>query len=138
MGVDWDYVDSLIRDVMDSINRVNRYVSKPYSELSEEERLAIRYLIITMVESLNALALHIVRRHFNERPETPIHSLRVLRDGGLIDEACLRDIVALIRLRNLLVHRYWVIDDERVYWSVRNNFKCILALLDSIRGLRGR
>jgi uncharacterized protein YutE (UPF0331/DUF86 family) len=56
----------------------------------------------------------------------------------LIDEACLRDIVALIRLRNLLVHRYWVIDDERVYWSVRNNFKCILALLDSIRGLRGR
>jgi Protein of unknown function DUF86. len=34
--------------------------------------------------------------------------------------------VALIRLRNLLVHRYWVIDDERVYWSVRNNFKCIL------------
>jgi uncharacterized protein YutE (UPF0331/DUF86 family) len=70
MGVDWDYVDSLIRDVMDSINRVNRYVGKPYSELSEEERLAIRYLIITMVESLNALALHIVRRHFNERPET--------------------------------------------------------------------
>nr|WP_255408853.1 HepT-like ribonuclease domain-containing protein [Vulcanisaeta sp. EB80] len=64
--------------------------------------------------------------------------MRVLRDGGLIDEACLRDIVALIRLRNLLVHRYWVIDDERVYWSVRNNFKCILALLDSIRGLRGR
>jgi uncharacterized protein YutE (UPF0331/DUF86 family) len=47
--------------------------------------LAIRYLIITMVESLNALALHIVRRHFNGRPETPIHSLRVLRDGGLIE-----------------------------------------------------
>ena len=114
MGVGWDYVDSLIRDVMDSINRVNRYVGKPYSGLSEEERLSIRYLIITMVGSLNALALHIVRRHFNERPETPIHSLRVLRDGGLIDEACLRDIVALIRLRNLLVHRYWVID-ERVY-----------------------
>ena len=127
----------LIRGVVDSINRVNRYVGKPYSELSEEERLAIRYLIITMVESLNALVLHIVRRHFNERPETPIHSLRVLRDGGLIDEACLRDIVALIRLRNLLVHRYWVID-ERVYWSVRNIFKCIFALLDSIRGLRGR
>ena len=39
----------------------------------------------------------------------------------MIDEACLRDIVALIRLRNLLVHRYWVID-ERVYWSVKNNF----------------
>jgi uncharacterized protein YutE (UPF0331/DUF86 family) len=70
MGVGWDYVDSLIRDVMDSINRVNRYVGKPYSGLSEEERLAIRYLIITMVGSLNALVLHIVRRHFNERPET--------------------------------------------------------------------
>jgi Uncharacterized conserved protein len=42
--------------------------------------------------------------------------------------------VALIRLRNLFVHRYWVIDDERVYWSVRNNFKCIPALLDFDKG----
>ncbi|WP_222702305.1 HepT-like ribonuclease domain-containing protein [Staphylothermus hellenicus] len=44
----------------------------------------------------------------------------------------LRGFKDLVRLRNLLVHRYWVIDDKRVYEDVRNNFRCVEELLDRI------
>lgn len=35
----------------------------------------------------------------------------------------------MFKLRNLLVHRYWVIDDRKVMSSVRENFKCVERFL---------
>ena len=40
---------------------------------------------------------------------------------------------ALIRLRNLLVHRYWTIDDERIYASVKSNFESVRNFLKRLR-----
>ncbi|MBE0517485.1 MAG: DUF86 domain-containing protein [Methanophagales archaeon] len=28
-------------------------------------------------------------------------------------------------MRNLLVHRYWEVDDFKVYSSVKENFRCV-------------
>jgi len=39
----------------------------------------------------------------------------------------------------LLVHRYWVVDDFRVYSSVRENFKCVEEFSNTVKeryGLR--
>jgi uncharacterized protein YutE (UPF0331/DUF86 family) len=33
--------------------------------------------------------------------------------------------VKIIRLRNLLVHRYWVIDDKIIYDAVKKNFRSV-------------
>ena len=40
---------------------------------------------------------------------------------------------ALIRLRNLLVHRYWTIDDKRIYASVKSNFESVKNFLKRLR-----
>ncbi|MEM4652101.1 MAG: HepT-like ribonuclease domain-containing protein [Pyrobaculum sp.] len=32
---------------------------------------------------------------------------------------------SLISLRNLLVHRYFQVDDQKLYNSVRGNFTCV-------------
>lgn len=42
-----------------------------------------------------------------------------------------------MRLRNLLVHRYWVIDDKRIYEEVRKNFGKIIELINRVKGLYG-
>jgi uncharacterized protein YutE (UPF0331/DUF86 family) len=38
----------------------------------------------------------------------------------------------LIRLRNLLVHRYWIIDDRKIYEDVRKDFKNVLSFLEKV------
>ena len=77
------------------------------------EKYAIRYHLIVIAEALIALALHIARRMFNTRPETPIHALQVLRDNQLLIGDEYRDVVNIVKLRNLLIHRYWTIDMKR-------------------------
>lgn len=69
------------------------------------------------------------RRWLNAQPETPTHAFNLLRDGGLIGEEERREMVNIVRLRNLLVRRYWVVDDRRIYENAKKNFEKVLKAL---------
>ncbi|MEM0376852.1 MAG: HepT-like ribonuclease domain-containing protein [Thermofilum sp.] len=127
------YVERLVSDIEKSISTILSYTSKPYGEMSEAERYAVRYNLIVAAEALAALAVHLARRLYSEEPETPTHALTVLRDRGLLTEPEREDLVRLTRLRNLLVHRYWVVDDERIYASVKKDFKSLRSFIERLR-----
>lgn len=131
-SVNRNYVRILIVDIKTAVEKVNGFTSKPYEQLSDAERYAIRYNIIVAVEALTSLALHIARRALGVRPEAPIHALRALRGGGLLTPRECDELERLVRLRNLLVHRYLVVDDKRIYDSVKRDFELLLSFLQRI------
>jgi len=47
----------------------------------------------------------------------------VLEEKAITD--CAKDLIKIMRLRNLLVHRYWIIDDAEVYDSAKKDFGCV-------------
>lgn len=131
-GIDREFVKKLVRDIREAIDVIAEDASKPFEELSRAERSEIRYYIIVLVEALTALAYHIARRAYGLEPQTPVQTLRLLADRGLITGEELGDFVKLVRLRNLVVHRYWVVDDKRIYDSVRRNFRRIVDFTERI------
>ncbi|WP_054857257.1 DUF86 domain-containing protein [Vulcanisaeta sp. JCM 16159] len=137
MGVSKEFIRGLIRDVEDAINEIERITNKSYNELSDEDKMAIRYELIVIAEAVMALAMHIVRRDLSERPRTPINALMILRDKGLLMVNEYEDLTRLIRLRNLLVHRYWVIDDYLIYQSIKSNFKNLVSFISRLRDRYG-
>ncbi|ADY01551.1 hypothetical protein VMUT_1346 [Vulcanisaeta moutnovskia 768-28] len=137
MGVSKEFIKGLIRDVEDAIKEIERITNKPYDELSDEDKMAIRYELIVIAEAVMALAMHIVRRELNERPRTPINALMILRDKGLLMMNEYEDLTRLVRLRNLLVHRYWVIDDYLIYQSIKSNFKNLASFINRLRDRYG-
>jgi len=102
---------------------LTRLTSKPFDELTVDQIHSIRYSIIVMAEAIGSICTHICLAELDYRPESRSDAvLRVGREKGL---KCTEDLVKILRLRNLLVHRYWEIDDRRVYTSVRESFKCV-------------
>ena len=132
-GINRAYVKRLVSDIEGSIEAILRYTSRPYEGMSEAERHAVRYNIIVIAEALAALAIHTARRLCGEEPETTLHALSILRRRGLLTELECEDLARLIRLQNLLVHRYWTIDDERIYASVKSNFESVKNFLKRLR-----
>jgi len=61
-----------------------------------------------------------------------VQTLRLLADRGLITGEELGDFAKLVRLRNLVVHGYWVVDDKRICDSVRRNFRRIVDFTERI------
>ncbi|MEM0225861.1 MAG: HepT-like ribonuclease domain-containing protein [Thermofilaceae archaeon] len=132
-SVNRTYVERLASDIERSISTILSYTSKPYGEMSEAERYAVRYNLIVAAEALAALAAHLARRLYNEEPATPAHALAILRDRGLLTEPEREHLARLTRLRNPLAHGYWAIDDERIYAGVKSNFESVKNLLKRLR-----
>jgi len=132
-GINRAYVKRLASDIEGSIEAVLRYTSRPYEGVSEAERYAVRYNIIVIAEAIAALAIHTARRLYSEEPETTLHALLILRRRGLLTGLEYEDLARLIRLRNLLVRRYWTIDDERIYAGVKSDFESVKNFLKRLR-----
>mgnify|MGYP000085340874 CR=1 FL=1 len=80
--------------------------------------MAMRYYLIVLAEALSSLALHIARRALGKRPLSSMEAIRILRDHHLITSEECDDTIRLMRLRNLLVYRYWVIDDKKLFMII--------------------
>jgi uncharacterized protein YutE (UPF0331/DUF86 family) len=95
-----------------------------------DEKYAIRYNIVVLVEALVSLCLHILSEVFGGRPTTYREAVRAVAER--IGVICVKDLESLVGLRNLLVHRYWNVEDEKVYRSLKADFKCVEELLTKV------
>jgi len=136
-SIDRDYVRKLLSDIEEAISVILEDCSKPFVALSRAEKSEIRYYIVVLVEAVIALAYHIARYLYGIEPRTPIQTLRLLADRGLIYHDELEDMVKLVRLRNLIVHRYWTVDDKIIYENAKKNFKHIRNFVERARNVLG-
>ena len=133
MPIDIDVIESRIRDVVEVINELKRLTSKSFTEMSIDEINSMKYNVIVLVEALTSICLHIAVDHFGLRPKSYTECFReVSRRLGV---ECYRDLEALARLRNLLVHRYRVVRDDIVYNNVKTDFRCVNEFIEKIKKL---
>ena len=130
MVVDVDYLKSRLREMHEVMGELSRLVSKSYAEMDWDEKYSMRYLIVVLAEALGSVCLHIAIEGMGCEPESYAECFKLLETRGLITYA--GEIVRIVRLRNLLVHRYWTIDDAKVYEAVKTDFGCVEELINRV------
>ncbi len=130
MPIDTSVVKIRISEVRETISELLRLTSKIYDKLAIDERYSIRYNIIVLVEALVSLCTHIARKRYNYMPKYYADAVRFVSEK--LNVTCVNDLVALVKLRNILVNRYWNVDDREVYDSIKRDFKCVEELLRAI------
>ena len=133
--MDEDVVRKKIEEVRWAVSELRRLTSKEFEELSVDEKYAIRYNIIVLVESLVSLCVHLASESFGVRPSSYREAVRVVAER--VGMRNVSDLELLVGLRNLLVHRYWSVDDGKVYQSLKANFKCVEEFLGKVERLLG-
>ncbi len=97
-----------------------------------EEKYAIRYHVIVLAEALGSVCLHVAKEDLQQEPLSYSECFRLLDEKDISDN-CAKELTALVGLRNLLTHRYWIIDDNQVYNSIKNDFKSVNKFLESVQ-----
>jgi len=136
MPIDEELVYARMRDVFESISELKRITSKSLVEMSVDEIYSMRYNIIVLVEALVSICLHVAIEYYGLKPRSYSECFRDV--SVRLGVKCYRDLEAISRLRNLLVHRYWVVRDDLVYSSVKENFKCVLEFIDAVKRLMSK
>ena len=132
MPVDVSQLKQRINEVLDAKAELKRLTLKPYVELSVDEKYAIRYQIIVLAEALGGICLHIAKEDLEQEPLSYSECFRLLDEEGICSD-CAKDLSAMVRLRNLLTHRYWAIDDQQVFNSIKDNFRGVDKFIESVQ-----
>jgi uncharacterized protein YutE (UPF0331/DUF86 family) len=77
--------------------------------------LALRYLIIQAVEALADVCQHILAKTRGMLCESYVDCLFKAGEQRNISPVLSQKLRQLATLRNILVHRYWVVDEVRLY-----------------------
>lgn len=131
MPIHRDHLEQRINQVLEARSELERLTSKPYSKLNLEEKYAIRYHVIVLAEALGSICIHIATEDFNIEPQSYSACFKIMEEKQISN--CTKDLIAITKLRNLLTHRYWTIDDAQVYESVKKDFKCVDKFLRSVK-----
>ncbi|MEM2106294.1 MAG: HepT-like ribonuclease domain-containing protein [Candidatus Bathyarchaeia archaeon] len=128
--VDRDFVNGKARDVRNVISELTRLASKRFEDMSVDEQYSMRYQVIVLAESIVSLCSHIALEAYGYEPSLYKDCVAyICRREGV---GCVEDVEALVGMRNLLLHRYWNIDDQFIHSLVKSNFKCVHQLLGRI------
>ncbi len=107
---------------------------------SVELRYAARYAIIEVVEAAALAGSHVLEAKFNLAPESYSELFALLATKGVLSADVGEAFRKLVGLRNLIVHRYWEVDDSRVYDEAKgSSIETIEKFVEEIeRYVKGR
>jgi uncharacterized protein YutE (UPF0331/DUF86 family) len=83
--------------------------------LGDEDKLAaVKYYLLITIEGCLAVAQHLCASEGWGPPADNSDAMRLLAKHGVLDADLASALATAIRFRNLLVHEYATIDDQRV------------------------
>ena len=98
------------------------------STLSKQELLgnyekidASKYNFIVAIEAVIDICNRIISQHNLGLPQDYSDVVRVMGEKGVFEEGLVKTLMEMVKFRNLLVHLYWKIDNDRLYEYLRKN-----------------
>ena len=93
----------------------------------------VQHYLLLAVETLVDLGSHVISSEGFEPPRSYADIFRVLRDEGLLEAPLADRLMAMARFRNVLVHLYAEVDEERVLKILRGSLSDLDAFVDVLR-----
>jgi uncharacterized protein YutE (UPF0331/DUF86 family) len=126
-----------IADIAMARGEIERLVAVDQATFFSDSRnvFSVRYLIIQTVEAMTDLCQHMLARTRGIPCEGYIDCIVKAGEHGIISVALAERLRRLAALRNILVHRYWNIDDTRVYIETKANVSDLTTFSDEIEAL---
>jgi uncharacterized protein YutE (UPF0331/DUF86 family) len=109
-----------VRDAESELRRLRAL--EPVEVLDDPDRLnSVKYLFVVAAEAAIDAGQHVIAAEGLRAPATFAAVFEELRQGGWLPEDLATSLAAMARFRNLLVHGYADVDDERVVATLQGD-----------------
>lgn len=113
--VDLEKIKQRTTDIKTNIAKIRKYASLPDQQFWEDERniLSVKHLLLESIEACGAIGVHILARKLFKAPSSFADCFENLHQAGAIDEDLSARLGNMSRFRNILIQRYWDIQNEK-------------------------
>lgn len=116
-------IKTLEKDLLDTIWEIKSVIDIEEEVFLKDKKsiYALRYLLTEAIEAMASICNHILTRVKGIAPKGYPDCFEKLAEAGIISQELGNRIKKLASLRNIIIHKYWVIDDGKVFRSVKEN-----------------
>jgi len=124
-----------VADIKENLQVLRKYSSQNSTIFCSNKEVvrSARYAFIVMIEASSNIASHICARILNKSPDSYAECFLILGDNNLIDKALSIRLGKMAGFRNLLVHGYSEIDDNRMFAIMKNDLDDIDRWLEFVQ-----
>jgi uncharacterized protein YutE (UPF0331/DUF86 family) len=122
-GIDVQQVRERAREIRESVVKVRRYAAQSDEKFFADERnlYTVMHLMLIAIEAVAAICNHVLAKIARKAPSSYADCFEGLKTLGILDHDLVSRLTRMARFRNLLIHRYWEIDPQRVLLYARQN-----------------
>jgi len=116
-------IKTLEKDLLDTISELKSVTAIEEEIFVERKKdiFSLRYLLIEAVEAMANICNHILTRVTGQVPKGYPDCFEKLADAGAITYQSAVKLKKIAGLRNIIIHKYWRIDDHKVFKSTKEN-----------------
>ena len=133
--LDRDRIATLVGGAQKALGLL-RHHEKENDLLESEVKLGnVKYQFIVAIESCIDICTHIAARSYARAPESYAGCFDLLLERKILEKELAGKMSDLARFRNILVHRYWEVDNRKVVEKLKNNLSSIEDFLRRVSAL---
>jgi uncharacterized protein YutE (UPF0331/DUF86 family) len=113
----------LEKDLLDTVAEIRLIITATEEIFIKEKKdiFSLRYLLIEAVEAMANICNHILARITGQVPKGYPDCFEKLSDAQIIKKELADKLKKIASLRNIVIHKYWQIDDRKVFKSTKEN-----------------
>lgn len=142
MEVDLEKLKARANDVQYAVEKIRSYAALSEEVFWQDERnlFTVKYLLLQAIEATGSICVHVLAKKFQVPVSSYAACFENLEKQGVISQDLSMKLRKMVRFRNILVHRYWEVDDRKVVQYAQQDLDDFIQVLKSIwnyLGLKG-
>ena len=137
--IDIEKIKKRASEILENTAKIRHYASLADEEFWTDERniLSVKHLLLESIEACGNICIHISAKRIFKAASSFAECFENLAAAGVVDADLAQRLRAMARFRNILVHRYWDVTDQKILSYARTNLgdfedflKSVLKYLD--------
>jgi uncharacterized protein YutE (UPF0331/DUF86 family) len=118
-------IKTLEKDLLNTVSEIKSIIATEEEVFIKEHRdiYSLRYLLIESVETMANICNHILTRITGQVPKGYPDCFEKLSDARIITRELGDNLKKIASLRNIIIHKYWEIDNRKVFKSAKENIE---------------
>lgn len=128
-----------IGEIRQAIKELRALISVGKEEFLLDSNMidASKYKLIVAIEASIAICNHIVARLGGRTPESYSDCFIILSEANILSKRLAEKLANMAKFRNLLVHIYWQVDNEKIYEFINKDLKDLEYFLSELKDYIG-
>lgn len=124
-----DYIERYHRELVEDLPSYPEFTKKRLT------RRGIEKTVELMADAIVDVAMIIISAKGLEKPNEAAESVNILAQNNLLTIGLARKLQELVKFRNLLVHQYAKVDEEKEYHNINENHEDVIVFIKEIEAL---